>query len=110
VAVPTVEPLAADVVLVAELKRLVDEVVLIGVVAGPIQGREPRTKGAAENQERDDADPRVDVGVSMEDLAQRVDVNVAEPPRVYSKLPAFCRSSPLARQRGRVTRDGASIM
>jgi hypothetical protein len=85
------------VVLVAELNRLIDEVGLIGVVAGPIQRRESSSERAAENQERDDADPRVNVGVAMEDLAHRVDAMVAEPPRAYSKLPAFRRGTTLER-------------
>ena len=65
---------AADVVRVAELDRLFDVNGLVRVVAGQVQRRNGAPEAADEQEKRQDTEPGVDVGVAMEELTHRVDV------------------------------------
>ena len=70
-------PIAADVMRMAELDRLLDEHVLVGDVAGQVEHGDDAAEDGGEADDGQDAEPGVDVGVAMEDLTHRVDVRAA---------------------------------
>src|SRR5688572_30975982 len=70
-AVPAIDPHAADVMCVAELNRLLHEVVLPGVPARQVKERHDAAERQSEGQDRKKAEPRIDVGVPVKNLAHR---------------------------------------
>jgi len=86
-AISAVDTHAADVMGVAELDGLLDEVSLLGVVPGEVQHGDDPAEEPQERQDHHDADSRVNIGVAMEKLAHRVDIRaVPDPARRPMKL------------------------
>jgi hypothetical protein len=65
---------------VTELDGLFDEVTLLGVVPGEVQHGDDPAEEPQERQDRNDADPRVNIGVAMKKLAHRVDIRAVPGP------------------------------
>ena len=63
----------------AELDGLLDERVLIGVVARHVEQGDGAAEAADEHGNRENAEPGIDVGVAMENLTHRVDVRAFSP-------------------------------
>jgi hypothetical protein len=63
----------------AELNRLLDELVLAGVVPGQVEQADRAAKDGCEPDRRQNAEPGVDVGVAVEDLTHCVDVSAKFP-------------------------------
>jgi hypothetical protein len=76
VAVPAIDSHTADVVSVAELDGLFDVNVLIGVVRRPVEQSEGGPQAGDEKQNRENAEPRIDVRIAMEELTHRLDVRI----------------------------------
>ena len=70
-------PIAADVMRVAELDRLVDEHVLVRVVSGQVDQGDDAAEDGDESDDGQDAQSGVDVGVAMKDLTHRVEARAA---------------------------------
>ena len=56
------------------LNGLFDEVALLGVIPGEVEQRDDPAEQNRKDQDRDDADPSVDIGIAMKELAHRVDI------------------------------------
>jgi hypothetical protein len=69
---------------VTELNRLLDEIVLCRVVAGQVEADNDPAQKSHERQDRHNAQPRVDIGMAMEELAHRVDIRVPDSARALS--------------------------
>src|SRR5215475_3310132 len=90
VAVPTVDPHRADMVLVGELDRLDPRHALLRDVGGAVDDvEEPEEEGDEEN-ETEDGDARDGVRAAMEDLSHgRVGVTISQP-RAAPKTATAC--------------------
>ena len=64
----------------AELNRLLHVVVLPGVVARKIQEAEDAAEGQEERDDRQNAEPRINVGLALEELAHRASVATLSEP------------------------------
>ena len=72
--VAAVDADAAHMVGVAELNRLFDEIVLARVVTRQMEHRDDAAKRRHEEDDRQNAQPGVDIGMALEDLTHRVEV------------------------------------
>jgi hypothetical protein len=80
VAIAAIDADATDMMGVAELDRLLHEHVLVRVEAAKMNDGDCAAESGDEKPEGNDAEPGVDVGMTMEELTHRVDVRVV--PRV----------------------------
>jgi hypothetical protein len=79
VAIPAVDSHSADMMRVAELDWLFDVHALIGVVARPVEHGEGGAEAADDEQDCEDAEPRVDVRIAVKKLTHRVGVRALPP-------------------------------
>ena len=76
-AVAAVDAFSPDVVSVAELDRLLDEHILVGVVSREVEQSDDTAENGGESDGGQDAQSGIDVRVAIEDLTHRVDVRAA---------------------------------
>jgi hypothetical protein len=105
VAIAAVDADAPDVMGVAELNGLLHEHVLVRVEAAKMDHADHHTDSGDEESEGNDAEPGVDVGLTMEELTHRVDVRVV--PRWRAPCPP-CSGSTAGVQRPKPTPMTAS--